>query len=219
MSRKLLSFAVGAVIIAAVAGIGWVAYDKFSASEAVEFDTSVSMVEHQTGALDESLDDAGAFVRRDVKQISSISVLLDEWTPRYSEAKTAYRKFDAAIIAAEARAQDYFSTQRALTEQFHDPEKQARARADDDADYALYKQWEEQAYFVRERALEIVHRLDDMDTDLQKLKLSSEFRFDELTGFNEVPMEILSLEDDLEEFQIASENIRRITGPSAGGWE
>ena len=58
-------------------------------------------------------------------------------------------------------------------------------------------------------ALEIVHRLSDMDTTLQKLKLRSDFSFDG-GGFSEVPADILALEGKLDQFRIASDNIREI---------
>ena len=53
----------------------------------------------------------------------------------------------------------------------------------------------------------IVNRLSDMDTTLQKLKLRSDFSFD-ASGFSEVPSDIMALEEELAQFQIASDNIR-----------
>ena len=137
MLKKVLGYAVIISVIAVVAGIGWIAYGKLTSSEGVEFDESVSMVHHQTGSMSESLGDAGTFVSRDIKQITSISVLIDEWTPRYDKARITYQKFDSAIIAAERRSEAYFSAQRALTERYHSPESRARAQAGDDANFAL----------------------------------------------------------------------------------
>ena len=210
MLRKFFSLFITISIVSVVAGVGWVAYSKFNVSEAAQFNESISMVYHQTGSMGESLDDTGDFVSTEISNISSISTLLDEWDPRYEQAQTAYRKFDAAIVAAEDRAEAYFLAQRTLTEQYHDQELRAEARADDDADYALYHQWKDRAHYVREDALEIVNRLQDVDTGLRKLKLSSEFSFD-ASGFDAVPAEIQVLGEDLTQFQIASENIRDIT--------
>ena len=169
------------------------------------------MVNHQTGRMGESLNSAGTFISTefsvDIGQITDISVLLDEWSPRYQQAQTAYRRFDAAIIAAENSADAYFAAQRALTEGFHSEELRIRARAEDDAEFGQYEQWRDRARAVQEEALEIVHRLSDMDTTLQKLKLRSGISFD-VGGFSEVPSDILALEEQLAQFRIASDNIR-----------
>ncbi len=107
----------------------------------------------------------------------------------------------------KASAEAYFEAQRALTEGFHSKELRERARADDDAEFELYEQWRQSARVIQEEALEIVHRLSDMDTTLQKLKLRSDFSFD-AGGFSEVPSDILALEEELAEFRIASDSIR-----------
>ena len=196
--------------IAVVAGLGWLAYGRFSASEAAEFDESISMVNHQTVQMSESLDVTGDFVNKRISEITSISVLFTEWTPRFDAAQTAYTKFDASITSAEERAEVYFATQRALTERYNNAELRAAAEARDNNDFELYAQWQNQAHSVRAEALRIIQRLEDVDTDLQKIKLASEFSFD-ANSFGTVPSDILNLEKELTQFQIASENIREIT--------
>ena len=210
MLRKLFTLTITAGIVAVIAGIGWIAYGDFNTSEAAHFDASISMVNHQTGRMGESLDNTRTFVSTQIEQITDISTLIKKWTPGYSQAQTAYRKFDAAILSAEDMADAYFLAQRALAERYHSEELRSRAEADDEADFALYRQWRDSAHRVRSEALNIMNRLSDMDTDLQKLKLSSEFSFD-AGGFNEVPSDILALGDELAQFQVASENIREIT--------
>ena len=194
-----------------VAGVGWIALGEVNKSEAAHADASFSMVNHQTGRMGQSLNSAGTFISSeisaDIGQITDLSALLDEWSPRYQQAQTAYRRFDAAIIAAESSAEAYFAAQRALTEGFHSEELRERARADDDAEFEQYEHWRERARAVQEEALEVVHRLSDMDTTLQKLKLRSAFSFD-AGGFSEVPSDILALEEKLAQFRIASDNIR-----------
>ena len=213
MLRRFFSLAIAASMVAVAVGVGWMVFGEVSKSEAAHADASLSMVNHQTGRMGESLNHAGTFIRAeisaDVGQITDLPTLLDEWSPRYQQAQTAYRKFDAAIVAAESSADTYFAAQRALTEGFHNEETRARAQVDDDAEFAQYEQWRERARGVQEEALEIVQRLSDMDTTLQKLKLRSEFSFD-VSGFNEVPSDILALEEELAQFQIASDNIREI---------
>lgn len=213
MLRRFFSLAIAASMVAVALGVGWIAFSEVSKSEAAHADASFSMVNHQTGRMGESLNRAGTFISAeisaDVGQITDLPALLDEWSPRYQQAQTAYRKFDAAIVAAESSADAYFAAQRALTEGFYNEETRARAQADDDAEFAQYEQWRKRARGVQREALEIVQRLSDMDTTLQKLELRSEFSFD-VSGFNEVPSDILALESELAQFRIASDNIREI---------
>ena len=213
MSRRFFSIAITTGIVAVVTGLGWIAFGEVNKSEAAHADASFSMVNHQTGRMGESLDIARTFITTEISanigQITDISTLLDEWSPRYQQAQIGYRRFDAAIIAAENSADAYFAAQRALTERFHNQELRTRARADDDAEFQQYEQWRERASGVRAESLEIMHRLSDMDTALQKLKLRSDFSFD-VGGFSEVPSDILELEEELAQFRIASDNIREI---------
>ena len=213
MLRRFSSIAITTGIVAVVAGLGWIAFGEVNKTEAAHADASFSMVNHQTGRMGESLDVARTFITTEISanigQITDISTLLDEWSPRYQQAQTGYRRFDAAIIAAENSADAYFAAQRALTERFHNQDVRTRALADDDAEFQQYEQWQERASGVRAEALEIMHRFSDMDTSLQKLKLRSGFSFD-VGGFSEVPSDILALEEELAQFRIASDNIREI---------
>ena len=215
MLSKSLKLAVVASLIGVIAGLGWIAYGEMNTSEAAHLNASLSVVRHQSENMSVTLGDTGDFVGTEVAKITSISTLLDEWTPRYTRAQSAYAKFDASIIAAEERAGAYFAAQRALTEKYHNPERRAQMAADDKADYALYMEWLQQAHRTREHARQIANRLDDMDTDLRKLELRAEFSFD-ASSLRAVPAEILELDDELAQFQIASENIRQITASSFG---
>ena len=217
--QRLLRLIVIAGGIGVVAGFGWLVYGTTETSAAVQFDESINMVHHQTNRISTTLGDTGTFVNTKIAAapseqqnsvITSISELIGEWEPRYTEAQIVYRKFDSAIVAAEERGEEYFVSQRALTEKYHDPEKRARAQEYDDEDYTLYEEWRAHAHRTRDHAEAIMNRLDDMDTDLKKLQLSSEFSFDG-GAFREVPQAILMLDQELEEFQLASDNIREIT--------
>lgn len=217
MLRRCLKLAVVASLIAVVAGFGWIIYGEMNTSEAAHFDASLSVAHSQSENMRATLGDAGAFVEMEIGKITSIAMLRDEWTPRYQRAQSAYTKFDAAIIAAEERAEAYFAAQRALTEQYHNPERRAQIVADDEADYAIYREWLQQAHQAREHARLIANRLADMDTDLRKLELRSEFSFD-ASSFRATPAEILELDNELAQFQIASENIRQITASPFGAY-
>lgn len=208
--RRAFRWATALAVIAVVVGLGLLAYGRFNTSAAAEFDESIIMVNHQTTQMSTSLAEAGSFVDSDISRITEFSTLLATWSPRFKTARTAYNKFDAAIVSAETRAEEYFANQRALTQRYHDPELRRAAESNDEIDYDLYSEWRNQAHRVREEALAIIRRLEDMDTDLQKLKLASEFSFDS-NALQEVPVDILALEDELAHFKTASENIRAIT--------
>ena len=208
--KKLIMVVATAVILAVLANVVWEAYGETQISEAAEFDASIGMVHHQTGRMEDSLNNAGAFVKVEVEDVRDISALLKAWAPKYEAALLAYRKFDAAIIAAEQSAAGYFAAQRALTERYKSKELKAKAEAVDEEDFKLYERWKDRAHSVRDEALTIVDRLSDMETDLRKLELSAEFTFD-AGGFDEVPSEIAALGEELAQFQLASENIRAIT--------
>lgn len=220
MLRRSLSVVMTTSTVAVIAGVGWITVGEVTKSEAAQVEASFSMVNHQTGRMAESLNTARTFISTEVSasvgQITDIPTLLDEWLPRYEQAQTAYRRFDAAIIAAENSADAYFAAQRALTDQFHSEELRIQARARDDAEFQQYGDWRGRAHGVRAEALAIVQRLSDMDTTLRKLKLRADLSF-EIGGFGEVPSDILALEEELVQFQIASDNIREIVASPFGG--
>ena len=213
MLRKFVSFATTAGIIAVVAGVGWLAFAEFNKSETAHADASFSMVTHQTAQMGESLDAARDFISLEVSveigRLTDLGTLIGEWTPKYRQAQTAYRRFDSAIVTAEDNAAAYFVAQRALTDQFHSGELRSRARAEDETEFRQYEQWRDRARGVRSAALEIVQRFDDMDTTFQKLELRSDFSFD-VAQFSEVPSDILELEAELDQFRIASDSLRKV---------
>lgn len=197
-------------VIAVIVGAVWFAYGEMEVSEATRFDTSINIAHNQSQNMSTTMDDAGDFIHTEIAKINSIDSLLDEWNPRYSRAQSALVKFDAAIVVAERRADDYLAAQSELTKQIRDPARRARAQSDDRTDRANYKQWRTQAHSAREQARQIILLLDDMDAILRKQELASEFSFD-ADGFSTVPADILSLEAELEQFQAASDTVRQIT--------
>ena len=210
--RKTLNLAVAAVLIALAASVGWLIFGEAKTSEAAHFNESIDMVAHQTQRMDTSLKSTSSIVTTDVAAITSIQQLLGRWTPRYEQAALAYSRFDAAIGAAEQQAEAYFAEQRALTAGYHDDTRRAEREAEDEAEYALYVEWRDRAHQVRSSAEAVVERLDDMDTDLRKLKLTTELaEAFNVSGFKDVPSEIANLGAELSEFQVASDNIRAIT--------
>ena len=215
MLRTSFRIAIAAGIFGVVVGIAWISFSEIGKSEAVDADASFALVSHQTGQMSDSLNSAGTFIGTEfsigTEQIIDISTLLDKWSPKYQQAQTAYRKLEAAISTAEDSANAYFEVQRELTEEFHSEDLRERAQAEDDAEFMQYEWWRELASAIQMEALEIIHRLDDMDTTLQKLELRSDFTF-VTEGFSEVPSEILALEKELAQFQTASDSIRDAIG-------
>ncbi|MYC32525.1 MAG: hypothetical protein F4X64_05040 [Chloroflexi bacterium] len=146
----------------------------------------------------------------EVGEVANIDILLAHWSPRYADAKLSYVKFETAVEMAKASAASYFAVQNELTEQISAPDRQEQERANDQRDRTLYLMWEAQADSTLSKAKAIGMQLDDMNISLEKLKLRTDFAFD-ATAFQEVPAAILELNDDLSEFQAASEAIRAAT--------
>ena len=209
MLRRTFTAMLALSVIATLVGTSWVAYKQFNRSESSNAAEGFALVNHQTKRMGETLDQTRTFIRTDVRRITDLDILLDEWTPRYNRAKMAYQRFDYAIISAEERAGLYFEAQQELTASYHSSEVRSKALLEDAAEFDQYDRWRSRAHETRARALRLVNRLDDMDVSIRKLDLRSGFTI-ELTSFGEIPSEILALEDDLDEFQAASDNILEV---------
>ena len=147
----------------------------------------------------------------EVAEITNLNALMIAWSPRYDAAKLAYAKFEASITNAKARAAEYFARQQALTESMQDPSNRAKAEQEDAAEMLLYWQWEARADAALETAAKIGVQLDDMDTNLKKMKERADFVFD-TSAFQEVPESISELNLQLADFQTSSENIKAVAG-------
>ena len=199
-----------AAVVAVVAGIGWMAFGEVNTAEAAQLDESMSMVRYQTAGMNQALEETGQFVAQtNVAEVTDINSLLGLWEPRYAAAQSAFTKLDSAIALAEQQADSYFAAQRALTAQYNDPERKARRQARDDAFFADYQAWQQDAHNIRDEAAAILRKLNDIDIDLRKLELDSGFSFTG-TAIDALPAEISSLDNELNEFDIASENLRAI---------
>ena len=209
MLSKAFSIILALGVLASVCGASWLAYKQFIVSEASNAAEGFSIVNHQTDRMGKTLDQTKTFISRDVSKITNLDILLEEWSPRYRTAQMAFRRFDYAIIGAEGRAGEYFEAQRLLTESYHSSEARSRAMSEDASELSQYEQWKRRAHDTRVEARKIMNRLDDMNVTLLKLELRSDFSFD-VSSFGEIPTEILALEDDLAQFQDASDNIREL---------
>ena len=210
MIRKVLRGFALVLFLTLAANVGWLIYGNVQSTEANSFDESVSMVQHQTTNMSIAVAETQATVKQDIASVRDVVTLMDIWEPRFQDAQMAYQKFDSSIMVAEDRAEAYFDAQRLLTAQFNDVEQRSRAEAQDNRDHVLYSEWRGRAHATRDSAKAILNRLEDMDTNLQKLELRSNFAFD-AASFADVPIALTELEEDLTQFEIATNNIRAIT--------
>ncbi len=229
--QETLRFILIAVSAGVIGYIGWTLYEEGTRTTAARMSESVHLAQTRAESMNSSLTQIGAIgngegsrffqdtipsnsqtpATLEVSEISNLEALMLEWEPKYTSAKTAYAKFHASIANAKSRAADYFAQQRALTDRMRDPDNQSKARLEDEAELALYRQWEAQADLTLEKANKIGIQLDDMDANLKKMDLRTEFVFD-TSEFLEVPQAIAELNLQLFEFQVASENIKLSTG-------
>ena len=229
--QDVLKFILVAVSAAVIGYVGWTVYGEGTKPVAARMSESIHLAQTQAQNMNQSLTEVGAIgdvgqsvvsqgnspsavepsVPQRVAEIANLDDLLIEWRHRYEMAKMAYVKFDASIVNAKYRAAEYFAQQQALTDQMRDPDNKARARMEDEAEMALYLQWEVRADSALKLADKIGIQLDDMDANLKKMELRSDFVFD-TTAFTEVPGAIAELDQHLFDFQLASENIKLATG-------
>ena len=198
--------------LASAAGTAYTGYETVNASPAANFDQSLGQVVNQVDRMGTSLSDAGTYVEEeitevDVKYITDIVPLIDQWKPRYSSAIAAYNRFAASIESATDLADAYFDAQAELTERYNSRARREEARARDQAEFARFVEWRSSADQQLQLATAIMRRMEDMDIDLEKSRLSSELS-SEFARFSSIPDEILQLSSELSGFQIASRNVR-----------
>ena len=226
MIRRTLKYLLIIVAVAIIGYAGLTVYGEVTQTEAARMSGSVQLAENQAENMNRALGDVSVFAggnsagnasetgiqpeTSEIAKITNIDTLIDQWEPRYDDAKLAYVKFEAAIDNAKASAAGYFAAQQALTERINDPSAKARAREDDEHDLDLYRRWEAQADSALAKDRAIGMQLDDMDASLRKLALRADFVFD-TSSFQEVPEAILELDAELTEFRAASETIRAAT--------
>ena len=206
---NVVGFGAGIVTLATAALTG---YGTLNASPAANFDQSMGQVVNQADRMGTSLSDAGTYVEEeitevDVKYITDIVPLIDQWKPRYSSAIAAYNRFAASIESATDLADAYFDAQSELTERYNSPARREQARAQDQAEFERFVEWRYSADQKLQLATAIMRRMEDMDIDLEKSRLSSELS-SEFSQFSSIPDEILQLSSELAGFQIASRNVR-----------
>lgn len=223
--QDILKFLLIAISAAVIGYVGWTVYGEGTKTANARMSESVHFAQAQAQNTNQSLTEAGMVGQagqsvlsqgtvpaamgtpHGIAVITNLDELLIEWRPRYEAATRAYARFDASIANAMSRAEEYFAQQQAITDGIRDLTKQANARLEDEADMALYRQWELRADSALKEATNFIIGLDDMDAILRKMELRADFVFD-ATAFTEVPAAITELNQQLFDFQVASENIK-----------
>ena len=229
--QDVLKFLLIAVSAAVIGYVAWTVYGEGITPASARMSESVHMAQAQAMNMNQSLTDVSTIgeagqsvvsqgtvssamnapVPVGVAEITSLDDLLVDWRPKYETAKMAYTKFEASITNAKSRAAAYFAQQQALTEGMRDPSNRGKAQLEDEAEMALYLHWEARADATLKSADKIVIQLDDMDSNLRKMELRTDFVFD-ASAFNEVPGAIAELDQQMFDFQVASENIKLAAG-------
>ena len=140
------------------------------------------------------------------ERVAAIENLRDTWSPRYRQAEEEHRRLAYRIEHADRAAQQYFSVQTELTGFIKNREERRRAEASDQAEMAVYRQWQAQAYQTMNQADRIMDDLHDLDIRMTKQLLSANFAA-VYRDFLELPVAINDLHRDLEQFRIRSEEI------------
>ena len=226
--QGVLKFLLIAISAAVIGYVGWTMYGEGTKTANARMSESVHLSQAQAQNTNQSLTEAGVVVQVGqsvlsqgtvppametpprVVEITSLDNLLIEWKPRYEAATRSYTRFDASITNAKSRAEQYFAQQQAITDEVQDPTTRARLQEEDEADMVLYLEWKAQADSALKEASRFMIQLDDMDAILRKMELRADFVFDS-TAFTEVPAAISELNQQLFEFQVASENIKLAT--------
>ena len=223
--QDILKFLLIAISAAVIGYVGWTVYGEGTKTANARMSESVHFAQAQAQNTNQSLTEAGMVGQagqsvlsqgtvpaamgtpHGIAVITNLDELLIEWRPRYEAATRAHARFDASIANAKSRAEEYFAQQQAITDGIRDPTNQAKVRLEDEADMALYRQWELRADSALKEANKFMIGLDDMDAILRKMELRADFVFD-ATAFTEVPAAITELNQQLFDFQVASENIK-----------
>lgn len=143
--------------------------------------------------------------------IAAADSLRKEWEPRYKSARAEYNKLNEQVEASKNTAEEYFTVQRGLTDQLHEPSVKAQYRASDQLEREVFRKWAEQADKTVLVAYEIMLDLEDMDVIIAKTNLSAHFATLNLST-QALPTSMLALHEELDHFRQASQEINATFG-------
>ena len=180
-------------------------------AEAVHFDNSMRLMTLQSNSVDAKIAGTSTIVEELVTNTNAgIDEVLAEWTPRYEQAKLAHTKFEAAVAGAKVQARAYLQSQRQLTSRYVSESSRLRAEREDMEEQRMFEAWAARADKVLDDTRRIMNAFNDLDIDLQKVKLRTDFTFASHI-YTDVPAEIESLQIELDTFKAESERLRLST--------
>lgn len=180
-------------------------------AEAVHFDNSMRLMTLQSNSVDAKIESTSTIVEELVTNTDAgIDEVLAEWTPKYEQAKLVHAKFEASVAGAKARARAYLQSQRQLTARYVNEPARLRAEQDDLEEQRMFEAWAARADKVLDDTRGVMNAFNDLDIDLQKVKLRTDFTFASHV-YMDVPTEIKSLQIELDTFKAESERLRLST--------
>lgn len=186
-------------------------WGEVRAAEAVHFDNSMRLMTLQSNSVDAKIESTSTIVEELVTNTDAgIDEVLAEWTPRYEQAKLVHAKFEASVAGAKARARAYLQSQRQLTARYVNEPARLRAEQDDLEEQRMFEAWAARADKILDDTRGVMNAFNDLDIDLQKVKLRTDFTFASHV-YMDVPTEIKSLQIELDTFKAESERLRLST--------
>jgi hypothetical protein len=146
--------------------------------------------------------------------LQAVNQLKAAWGPRYAKAVDEFRRFKHRVDHAEEMSTEYLEIQARLTDNISDQQVRERLREVDALERELIAEWIAQANDVITQAEVIKVNLDDMTIRITKLELSATFSLI-YEGFQEMPLALTALNDELGRFERETERIYQVFGPKA----
>ena len=145
------------------------------------------------------------------KYIEAASALREEWAPRYKAARAEYNKLNHQVEFSKETANEYFATQKGLTDQIQNPDLKSQLRESDRQEREVYTKWAEQADRTVLMAYKIMQDLEDMDVIIAKTNLSAHFAALNSSA-QTLPTSMMALHEELDYFRQASQDINATFG-------
>ena len=131
-----------------------------------------------------------------------------EWSNRYEKAVQEHKRFSWRVARADEAAEEYFEIQRNLTAMMPNSERMEYFQQKDQEEMELFREWQLQAYDILARSNLIMDELRQMNLEITKQALSANFAA-LYQDFQEVPLAITSLHQELDLFRLRSEQLQQ----------
>ena len=145
---------------------------------------------------------------------AAVEVFYQEWEDRYEEAVAEHQRFSWRLEQANLAAAKYFELQAELTSRMPNAERRKHYQARDQEEMELFRNWQLQAYDILGQTNLIMDDLRQLHLELTKQSLSADFA--SLYGeFDEIPLAIRTLHQELETFRMRSEQLEERFGQTS----